>query len=112
MICLRTFQVKDLLPREKTAFFFFDSMLQQIKKNETGSKFLFNAKKFSALLAQINALFDRPVLWLKKGPNFPLTLCLSLYMALLGIFVCFSDYWEFTRHATFLVVSGFTFSAS
>ena len=65
---------------KKTAFFFFDSMLQQIKKNETGSKFLFNGKKFSALLAQIYALIDRPVI--KAGSQLS---TYSLFVAIYGI---------------------------
>ena len=54
--------------------------MQQIKKNEAGSKFLFNGKKFSAFLAQIYALIDRPVV--KAGSQLS---TYSMFVAIYGI---------------------------
>ena len=40
-------------------------------------------------------------------PDFTLALCLPID-GIVRNFFCFSFYWEFTRHTTFLVVSGST----
>ena len=46
--------------------------------------------------------------WQVLCPDFTLALCLPID-GIVRNFFCFSFYWEFTRHTTFLVVSGSTF---